>query len=311
MTSYSVRNALVRRNKEAIDEDKRQAYPYRQANKEVFALEKKGAMEEIPKGVLSIEVLQTSSLLASQVFSLLQDLASNLSSGVLYNPEYFETRLATGIFAKAREQLLNYLNELKFKVIPEINRTKDRNLVNQTLQDLDKIYNLFNTITNDRLPDALLSVRASIDDRVFRLNQGLERKLRGLEETLINEQLIMDKLEKEISMYKQILLQQLTTSGSIDKYDVNETRQIQNQLDREAQEFYGDEQLFQEDQDLEFVFEGDDDEKQGAGYDPISQQKSQFEAGEKRFRDEMKQDEDDLEGMGLRFRLAKTKNKKR
>jgi hypothetical protein len=322
--SYNVKNALARRNKEVIDEDKRQAYPYRVANRRVFDMEKRDVMDEIPRPQPNIGIFQSSSLLASQVFSLLQDVASNLATNVILNPKYFETRLATGMFAKAREYLLNYINELKFKVIPEINRTQDRNLINQTISDLNKLYTLLDNIVSVRLNDAIMAVEAVENDEIEDIDLEEAGKLRGLSETLTNEKTILEDLFNQISTLRQLVLQQLTTGNEVSQSDIELAKDTG--LRKGLRELYSrmydrDELLLaqenqQQVQDVNEPFQEDADlydmnEELGAGYDPIAQQKAQFEEGEKRYRDEMKQDEDDLEGHGLRFRIAKTKKKQR
>jgi hypothetical protein len=319
--SYSVRNALVRRNKEIIDETKRNEYPYRVANREVFALEKKGAMAEIPRGTPSLETFQENSLLGLQALSVLEELESYLNYSTIYNPEYFEGQIRTSVFASARSVLIEYINNLKFKVIPDINRTRDRNLISQTLSTLNKIYTKLKQTVQFVFKEAYDEAEKKWEDldNFNYADDEEEKKDYGrygtLMEVLGNEKSTFDDLLNQITQIRGMVQGQLTSGVEpVGKFVKEEQPELQQQEIKENIPEVN--EPFQEDQNLDELgneehLQFDAGEDVGAGYDPIGQQKSQFEAGEKRYRDEMKQDEDDLEGMGLRFRLAKTKNKKR
>jgi hypothetical protein len=290
-----------------IDEEKRREWPFYKANKRVFDMEKSNVMEEIPRGFVSVETLQENSLLGAQALSALQEVESYLSYTLIYSPEHFDERVSTGIFTNARSKLIEYINNLKFRVIPELNRTRDRSLASQTSITLDKIYKI-----SFHLKQNLEEAEKTVSNYVVENQQdpALFVKYGTLLEVLSNEKVAFTDLFNQITQLRGIVQSRISAEiKPLEKQEELKQEEVKDNLPDVNEAFQEDQNLDELGNEEHLQFDAGEDV--GAGYDPIRQQKSQFEAGEKRFRDEMKQDEDDLEGMGLRFRLAKTKNKKR
>lgn len=289
--SYSVKNALTRRNKEAIDEDKRSQYPYRVANKRVFDLERKSVLEETPRTQVSAETFQESSLLANKVLVALSDVESNLRNSYIYGVDLYNDRINTSTYARAKEYIVEYINDLKFKVIPSVNSSRNPSLISQTSINLERIIRKLTELTS-RMDTAIEEAGAHAEG----LDDNMEMsKTIALEEILINE---LDEFEKLLEQLKVI-------SSTIKSYASTSSRAPEKGEDPTL--FKNNPELYAL-QDVNEAF-AEDEELNELDYDPIGQQQNQFEEGERVYRDEQKQDEDDLEGMGLRFRLAKTKRK--
>jgi len=134
-----------RTNKEYVDD-------YTEANRRAWRIELKNiSLQESPSAPpADLSTISSSAKLGSNLIALLKDALNNVKLRV--NPVYLYTKPSTLDFGKAKEVLGEYINELKYTILPILRNSasgSNNTLLSNTFNDLSEILRLLNMIITE------------------------------------------------------------------------------------------------------------------------------------------------------------------
>jgi hypothetical protein len=134
-----------RTNNEYVDD-------YTEANRRAWRIELKNiALQESPSvPPAGLSTIASSAKLGSNIIALLKDVLNNVRLRV--NPVYLYTKPSTLDFSKAKEVLGEYINELRYTILPILRNSasgSNNTLLSNTFNDLSEILRLLNMIITE------------------------------------------------------------------------------------------------------------------------------------------------------------------